>query len=187
MSVNELIVEGVRLFESNKIGEAIVKFNRAWSEIKDKNSQIEEQNDIQWWLGRCYFEQALKVGDITEAKNLFAQAIEHHQEQLKLAKQLTEEQTRIQKQIDAQFWLGRCYFKQAMKVKDITEAKNLFAQAIEHHQEQLKLAKQLTEEQTRIQKQIDAQFWLGRCYFKQAMKVKDITEAKNLFAQAIEH
>ena len=187
MSVNELIVEGVRLFESNKIGEAIVKFNRAWSEIKDKNSQIEEQNDIQWWLGRCYFEQALKVGDITEAKNLFAQAIEHHQEQLKLAKQLTEEQTRIQKQIDAQFWLGGCYFEQAMKVKDITEAKNLFAQAIEHHQEQLKLAKQLTEEQTRIQEQIDAQFWLGRCYFEQVMTVKDITEAKNLFAQAIEH
>ena len=187
MSVNELIVEGVRLFESNKIGEAIVKFNRAWSEIKDKNSQIEEQNDIQWWLGRCYFEQALKVGDITEAKNLFAQAIEHHQEQLKLVKQLTEEQTRIQEQIDAQFWLGRCYFEQVMKVKDIREAKNLFAQAIEHHQEQLKLAEQLTDKQTRIQEQISAHSWLGGCYFKQALKVRDITEVKGLFAQAIEH
>ena len=187
MSVNDLIAEGVRLFESNKIDEAIVKFNRAWSEIKDKNSQLEEQNNIQFWLGRCYLEQALKVRDITEAKGLFAQAIEHHQEHLKLAKQLTDEQTSIQEQNNAQFWLGLCYFEQARKVRDITEAKGLFAQAIEHHQEHLKLAKQLTDEQTRIQQQINAQFSLGRCYFEQARKVRDITEAKGLFAQAIEH
>ena len=187
MSVNDLIAEGVRLFESNKIDEAIVKFNRAWSEIKDKNSQLEEQNNIQFWLGRCYLEQALKVRDITEAKGLFAQAIEHHQEHLKLAKQLTDEQTSIQEQNNAQFGLGRCYFEQARKVRDITEAKGLFAQAIEHHQEGLKLTEQLSDEQTRIQQQNNAQFWLGLCYFEQARKVRDITEAKGLFAQAIEH
>ena len=187
MSVNDLIAEGVRLFESNKIDEAIVKFNRAWSEIKDKNPQLEEQNDIQFWLGCCYLEQALKVRDITEAKGLFAQAIEHHQERLKLAKQLTDEQTRIQQQINAQFWLGLCYFEQALKVRDITEAKGLFAQAIEHHQEHLKLAKQLTDEQTSIQEQNNAQFWLGLCYLEQALKVKDITEAKDLFTKAAEH
>ena len=187
MSVNDLIAEGVRLFESNKIDEAIVKFNRAWSEIKDKNSQLEEQNNIQFWLGRCYLEQALKVRDITEAKGLFAQAIEHHQEHLKLAKQLTDEQTSIQEQNNAQFGLGRCYFEQARKVRDITEAKGLFAQAIEHHQEHLKLAKQLTDEQTGIQEQNNAQFWLGRCYLEQALKVKDITEAKDLFTKAAEH
>ena len=56
--------------------------------------------------------------------------------------QLTDEQTRIQQQINAQFSLGRCYFEQARKVRDITEAKGLFAQATEHHQEHLKLAKQ---------------------------------------------
>ena len=164
MSVNDLIAEGVRLFESNKIDEAIVKFNRAWSEIKDKNSQLEGQNNIQFWLGRCYLEQALKVRDITEAKGLFAQAIEHHQEQLKLAKQLTDEQTGIQEQHNAQFWLGLCYFKQALKVKDITEAKDLFTKAAEHHREQLKLAKLLTDEQTGIQKQINAQSWIDRCH-----------------------
>ena len=187
MSVNDLIAEGVRLFESNKIDEAIVKFNRAWSEIKDKNSQLEEQNDIQFWLGCCYLEQALKVRDITEAKGLFAQAIEHHQEHLKLAKQLTDEQTRIQQQNNAQFWLGLCYFEHARKVRDITVAKGLFAQAIEHHQEHLKLAKQLTDEQTSIQEQNNAQFWLGLCYLEQALKVKDITEAKDLFTKAAEH
>ena len=187
MSVNDLIQEGVSLFKSNNFDQAIAKFNQALDEIEDKNSQLEEQNNIHSWLGGCYFEQARKVGDITEAKGLFAQAIEHHQEQLKLAKQLTDKQTGIQKQNNAQFGLGRCYFEQALKVRDTTEAKGLFAQAIEHHQEQLKLAKQLTDEQTRIQKQNNAQFWLGLCYFEQARKVGDITEAKRLFAQAIEH
>ena len=187
MSVNDLIKEGVSLFKSNNFDQAIAKFNQALDEIEDKNSQLEEQNNIQFWLGRCYLEQALKVRDITEAKGLFAQAIEHHQEQLKLAKHLTKEQTRIQEQIYAQSWLGRCYLEQALKVRDITEAKGLFAQAIEHHQEQLKLAKHLTKEQTRIQEQIYAQSWLGRCYLEQALKVRDITEAKGLFAQAIEH
>ena len=187
MSVNDLIQEGVSLFKSNNFDQAIAKFNQALDEIEDKNSQLEEQNNIHSWLGGCYFEQARKVGDITEAKGLFAQAIEHHQEQLKLAKQLTDKQTGIQKQNNAQFGLGRCYFEQALKVRDTTEAKGLFAQAIEHHQEQLKLAKQLTDEQTRIQKQNNAQFLLGLCYFEQARKVGDITEAKRLFAQAIEH
>ena len=187
MSVNDLITEGIRLFESNKIDEAIVKFNQALNEIEDKRAFLQEQNNIQFWLGCCYFEQARKVRDITEAKGLFAQAIEHHQEHLKLAKQLTDEQTSIQEQNNAQFWLGLCYFEQARKVRDITKVKGLFAQAIEHHQEQLKLAKQLTDEQTGIQEQNNAQFWLGRCYLEQALKVRDITEAKGLFAQAIEH
>ena len=164
MSVNDLITEGIRLFESNKIDEAIVKFNQALNEIEDKRAFLQEQNNIQFWLGCCYFEQARKVRDITEAKGLFAQAIEHHQERLKLAKQLTDEQTRIQQQINAQFSLGRCYFEQARKVRDITEAKGLFAQAIEHHQERLKLAKQLTDEQTRTQQQINAQSWIDRCH-----------------------
>ena len=116
MSVNDLIKEGVSLFKSNNFDQAIAKFNQALDEIEDKNSQLEEQNNIQFWLGRCYLEQALKVRDITEAKGVFAQAIEHHQEQLKLAKQLTDEQTGIQEQNNAQYWLGHCYFEQALKV-----------------------------------------------------------------------
>ena len=187
MSVNDLIEESVSLFESNNIDEAITKLNLAWGKIKDKKKYLQEQSDIQFWLGRCYLEQAMKVKDIVEAKDLFAQAVKYHQEQLKLAEQLTDKQTRIQEQIYAQSWLGRCYLEQAMKVKDIAEAKDLFAKAVEHNQERLKLAEQLTDEQTRIQQQINAQHWLGRCYLGQAMKVEDITEAKDLFAQAIMH
>ena len=187
MSVNDLIAEGQRLFNSNNFDEAITKLNFALNEIEDKRAFLQEQNNIQFWLGRCYLEQAMKIKDIAESKDLFAQAVEHHQEQLELAEQLTDEQTSIQEQINAQHWLGRCYLEQALKVRDITEAKGLFAQAIEHHREQLKLAKQLTDEQTGIQEQNNAQFWLGGCYFEQALKVRDITEAKGLFAQAIEH
>ena len=184
MSVNELIAEGIRLFESNKIDEAIVKFNRAWSEIKDKNSQIEEQIDIQWGLGRCCLEQAIKTKDVVEAMSFFARAIMYFQEQLKLAKKLTNEQTSIQEQIYAQHWLGRCYLEQAMKVKDIAEAKDLFAKAVEHNQERLKLAEQLTDEQTSIQEQIYAQSWLGGCYLEQAIKIKDSSQTKTLIKDA---
>ena len=187
MRVNDLIAEGERLFNSNNFDEAITKLNLALNEIKDKRAFLQEQNDIQFWLGRCYFEQAMKVKDIAEAKDLFAQAVKHHQEQLKLAEQLTDKQTRIQGQIDAQSWLGRCYFEQAMKVKDITEAKDLFAKAVEYHQKQLNLAEQLTDEETSIQQQIDAQSWLGGCYFEQAIRTKDITTAKDLFAQAVKY
>ena len=187
MSVNDLMAEGKLLFESGSIDEAIGKFNQAWDAIEDKNSLFGEQNNIQWWLGRCCLEQAIKTKDVFEAMSFFAQAIMYFQEQLKLAEQLTDEQTRIQEQIYAQSWLGRCYLEQAMKVKDIREAKDLFAQAVEHNQERLKLAKQLTDEQTSIKQQINAQYSLGRCYLEQALKVRDITETKGLFAQAIEH
>ena len=186
MSVDNLIKEIVRLFEDKKLDEAIAKLNQAWDEIEDKNSQIKEQNDIQWWLGRCCLEQAIKTKDVVEAMSFFAQAIMYFQEQLKLAEQLTDKQTRIQEQIYAQSWLGRCYLEQAMKVKDIAEAKDLFSQAVKYHQEQLKLAEQLTDEQTRIQQQINAQAGLGRCYFEHAIRTKDITNAKDLFAKAVD-
>ena len=143
MSVNDLIEEGKLLFESNKIDEAIVKFNQAWDAIEDKNSQFKEQNDIQSGLGYCYLEKAIKTKDITEAKDLFAQATAYYQQQLELARQLGDEQVSLQEQNDAQFGLGRCYLGQAMKAKDLLDAKVLFSQAIAHYQQQLELARQL--------------------------------------------
>ena len=50
------------------------------------------------------------------SEQLFGQAAKHHQQQLRLAKQL-EDKNGIQKQIYTQSWLGRCYFEQAMKTK----------------------------------------------------------------------
>ena len=61
MNILNLIKEGVSLFKNKKFDEAITKLNQALDQIKDKNSQIQEQNNIQFWLGHCYFKQAKKA------------------------------------------------------------------------------------------------------------------------------
>ena len=182
MNIQNLIKKVEDLFKNKKFDEAITKLNQALDQIKDKDSQIQEQNDMQFWLGRCYLEQAMKAKGEASTR-LFEQAIEHHQQQSRLAKQL-EDENGIQKQIYAQSWLGRCYFEQAMKAKG-EASKRLFEQAIEHHQQQLRLAKQL-EGENGIQGQINAQSWLGHCYLEQAIKTKGEASTR-LFEQAIEH
>ena len=113
MNVQSLIKEGVELFDNKKFDKAIEKLNQALDEIKDKNSQIQERNKIQFWLGCCYFEQALKAKG-KESEQLFGNAVEHHQQQLRLTEQLADKQNSLQEQNNAQSWLGRCYFKQAI-------------------------------------------------------------------------
>ena len=184
MDVRDLIKEGAALFENKKFDEAIAKLKQALGQIEDKNSQIEEQNEIQAGLGRCYFEQAMKA-EGKEAAKLFELAVRHFEQQLTLAKQLTNEQNSIQEQSNAQSWLGNCYLEQAIKAEDKETAK-LFEQAVEHLQQQLGLAKQLTDEQNSIQEQNNAQSWLGRCYLEQAIKAEG-KEAAKLFEQAVEH
>ena len=184
MSVWSLINEGAKLFKNKKFDEAIEKLNQALDEIKDKDSQIQEQNYIQFYLGCCYFEQALKAKG-KESEQLFGNAVEHHQQQLRLAEQLEDKQNSLQEQIYAQFGLGRCYLEQAKKAKG-KESEQLFGRAVEHHQQQLRLAEQLEDKQNSLQRQIYAQSWLGRCYFEQAKKAKG-KESEQLFGQAVEH
>ena len=112
MNVQNLIDEGVELFDNKKFDEAIEKLNQASDEIKDKDSHIQVQNNIHFWLGRCYLEQAMKAKG-KESEQLFGNAVEHHQQQLRLAEQLEDKQNSLQEQIYAQSWLGRCYFEQA--------------------------------------------------------------------------
>ena len=176
MDVRDLIKEGVALFNNKKFEEAIEKLNQALDGIENKNSQIQEQNDIQFWLGRCYLEQALKAKG-KESEQLFEQAVEHHQQQLSLAAQLADKQNSIQRQTNAQSWLGYCYFEQAKQAEG-KEAAKLFERAVEHHQQQLRLAEQLVDKQNSIQQQIYAQFGHGRCYLKQAVKIKDEDSSK---------
>ena len=184
MNVRSLIDEGVDLFENKKFDEAIEKLNQALDGIEDKNSQTQQQNDAQYWLGRCYFEQAMQaVGGNSE--QLFGQAVEHFQRSLEFAKQLEDKQNSIQEQIYAQYWFGRCYLEQAMKAKG-KELEQLFEHAVEHFQQQLRLAEQLEDKQNSLQEQNDAQYWLGRCYFEQAMKAKG-KESEQLFEHAVKH
>ena len=184
MSVWSLINEGIELFKNKKFDKAIEKLNQALGEIEDKNSQIQGQNNIHFWLGRCYLEQA-KQAEGKESEQLFEQAVEHHHQQLRLAEQLTNKQNSLQQQIDAQHWLGRCYLEQAMKAEG-KEAAKLFEHAVEHFQQQLSLAEQLEDKQNSLQQQINAQFCLGRCYLEQAKQAEG-KESEQLFEQAVEH
>ena len=184
MSVQDLIDEGVALFKNQKFDEVIEKLNQALNGIEDKDSQIQEQNDIQFFLGRCYLEQAIKAKG-EAADKLFRQTVEHLQQQLKLTKQLVDEQNSIQEQIYAQTWLGRCYLEYAFKAKGEAVDK-LFKQAIKHHQKQFELAAQLDNKQKCIQEQGNAQAFLGQCYFEQAIRTKG-EAADKLFEQTIEH
>ena len=184
MDVRDLIKEGVALFNNNKFDEAIEKLNQALDGIENKNSQIQEQNNIHFWLGHCYLEQAMKAKG-KESEQLFGRAVEHFQQQLRLAEQLEDKQNSLQEQINAQYWLGRCHLEQAMKAQG-KESEQLFEQAVKHHQQQLRLAEQLEDKQNNLQEQNNAQHWLGRCYFEQAKKAQG-KEAAKLFEHAVEH
>ena len=184
MSVWSLINEGVELFKNKKFDKAIEKLNQALGEIEDKNSQIQEQNDIQIFLGCCYLAQAMKAKG-KESEQLFRQAVEHLQQSLEFAKQLKDKQNSLQRQNNAQYWLGRCYLERAMKAKG-KEAKQLFGHAVEHLQQRLRLAEQLTDKQNSLQQQINAQFWLGNCYLEQVKKAQG-KESEKLLGQAFEH
>ena len=183
MNVQDLIKEGVALFKNKKFDEAIEKLKQALGKIEDKNSQIEEQKEIQAGLGCCYLEQAKKAQG-KESEQLFGLAVEHFQHQLSLAEQLADKQNSLQQQTYAQSWLGRCYFEQAMQAEG-GDSEQLFGQAVKHHRQQLRLAEQL-ESENGIQQQNNAQYWLGRCYLEQAKKAKG-KESEQLFGLAVEH
>ena len=186
MGVTDLMDESKKLLNEKKYAEALEKLHQALDGITDKSTRISEQSWIQSWLGRCYFEQAMKAKDTDEADKLFGKAIEHYREWLRLVKTDGQNNADGQNnilQISAQSWLGRCYFEQAGKTKD--NAGELFRLAVEHYQQQLQLAEQLADRG--IQEQINARFWLGICYFEQAKRTKDVEEADKLFGQAAEH
>jgi hypothetical protein len=133
MNAQDLINEGIELFNNKKFDEAIEKLNQALDEIENKNSKIQEQNNAQYLLGRCYLEQAMKAKG-KESEQLFEHAVEHFQQSLEFAKQLEDKQKSIQQQIYAQYLLGRCYFDQAVKIKDedSSKVKELTEKAFEY-------------------------------------------------------
>ena len=149
---------------------------RLAEQLEDKQDSLQEQINAQSWLGGCYLEQVKKAKG-KESEQLFGNAVEHHQQQLRLAEQLEDKQNSLQQQIYAQFGLGRCYLEQAKKAKG-KESEQLFEQAVEHFQQSLEFAKQLEDKQNSLQEQIEAQFWLGYIYLKQAVKIKDENSSK---------
>ena len=166
---NDLIGQGIELFKSEKYAEAIQKLDEA---LKTANNP-QQQVNVQYWLGRCYLEQAPQTDDAT----LFDKAREHFEKRLEFAEKLSGDKG-VEKQANAQFWLGRCYLEQARQ----TSNSALFDEAILHFKQWLKYAAKLSEEKG-IEQQANAQSWLGRCYWEQALQTGNAT----LFDKAIPH
>ena len=183
MDVKGLIDAASQLFNEGKYAEVIEKLEQA-NKITHESTPISEQINIQSGLGRCYFEQGIKTKDEDKANKLFKKAVEYYQQWLGLTKQLTDEHNSIQQKIWIQTWLGRCYLEQARKTKDTDKAGEPFKLAVENYQKWLQLAKQLTDEQGSVQQQINAQTWLGHCYFERIKRIKSTPEAEKFVTQA---
>ena len=170
-------------------GRAVEHFQRSLEfakQLEDKQNNLQEQNYAQFWLGHCYLEQAMKA-EGKESEQLFGRAVEHFQRSLEFAKQLEDKQNSLQQQIYAQNWLGSCYLEQAMRAKG-KELEQLFEYAVEHFQQQLRLAEQLEDKQNSLYVKINAQYWFGRCDFAQAISIKDSKDnAKILLKRAAGH
>ena len=178
----ELAMKSKNKYEADKLfGNAVKHYQECLrlAKIYGKNS-VQQQIDAQFWLGRCYFEHAKKTKDTDKAGKLFELAVEHYQEWLQLAKQLTDEQGSVQQQINAQSWLGHCYFEHAKKTKDTDKAGKLFEQAATSFEQQLQLSEQLENDIWQKKEPIwklNTRYLLGRCFFEQARISKDKTES----------
>lgn len=153
-------------------------------QLTDKQDIVDEQIDVQFWLGRHYLAYATRIKDANKAGELFGQSVKHYEKWLQLTEQLENKQDCIEQQTAAQSWLVRCYVEQARKTKNTGEINDLSRLAIKHNDKRLKLAKQLENKQVSIQEQIDALSWFCGCYLEQAIKTKDMNEAAKLFRQA---
>ena len=154
-------------------------------QLTDKQDSVDEQIDVQVWLGHHYLAYAVEIKDTNKAGELFGQSVKHYEKWLQLTEQLENKQDCIGQQTDAQSWLVRCYVEQARKTKNTGEINDLFGRAIKHNEKRLQLAEQLEDKQDdSIQKQIDALSWFCGCYLEQAIKTKDMNEAAKLFRQA---
>lgn len=145
MAVKDLIIESLSLFNEGKYAEAIEKLHQAWDGITNKNTQITEQCDIQYWLGDCYFEQAI-AKNTNKTDRLINKAVKHFQESLSLTKHLTDEQDRIYRQIYAQSGLGSCYIEQIKSSKSTSKAEIFIKQASENFSAVYEKISQLNDE-----------------------------------------
>ena len=184
MDVNDFFIECNKLFDDGKYTEVIRRLDQFLAGIIDKNIQIREQILAQLLLGCCYLELAKKTKDTDEAEKLLKDADEHYQNMLRLTDQLTDEQERIEVQINAKSWLVHCYFEHIKRSKDTGKTNSLFGRAVKYNEEIWTLAKQLEDTQIRIEEQTNVLFWFGVCHFEQAIRAKDMNNAGKSFKQA---
>ena len=119
MSVQKFIDESRVFFKEKQFDKAEQRLKQAWQEIIGEATQvqIQEQNDVRYWLGRCSFEKAQRIEKNEKVIQLLKEAIKYFQQQLSLAKKLCNTQTNIKEQNYAYNWLGLCYLEQAIREK----------------------------------------------------------------------
>ena len=172
--------------KASELFEQSVEHYEKWlqltEQLENKQDCIWQQTAAQSWLVHCYAEQARKTKNTGEINDLFGRAIKHNEKRLQLAEQLGDKQDdSIKEQIDALSWFCGCYLEQAIKTKDMNEAAKLFSQANAFAKRNLRLTRQLENEQIRIQQQIFARFGLSRCYIERVKRIKNTDKAEALF------
>ncbi len=142
---------------------------------------IKMQINAKFWLVNFYFEHARRTKDTGKTNNLFGRAVKYNQEIWTLAEQLEDTQIRIEEQTNVLLRFGIWHLEQAIRAKDTKNAGKSFKEAAAFFRQQLWLARQLEDEQIRIQQQIFARFGLGLCYIERVKRIKNTDKAEALF------
>ena len=154
---------------------------RLTDKLIDEQECIEVQINAKFWLVNCYFEHAKRTKDTGKTNNLFGRAVKYNEEIWTLAEQLEDTQIRIEEQTNVLFRFGIWHLGQAIRAKDTKNAGKSFKEAAAFFRQQLWLARQLENEQIRIQQQIFARFGLGRFYIERVKRIKNTDKAEALF------
>lgn len=145
--------------------------------LEKKENCVKEKNNAQIFLGHCYSEQAKRTLISDRRIRLIKKSLLCYF----LAKQAaTTLQPHILEQAKAHSWIGGAYLEWALHAKNVESAEGLLSKAIEHHKQEL----QLLDRQNVIIGQIYAQYHIGCCYFEQARRAKDNTQADDLFQES---
>ena len=142
---------------------------------------IKVQINAKFWLVNFYFEHAKRTKDTGKTNNLFGRAVKYNQEIWTLAEQLEDTQIRIEEQTNVLLRFGIWHLEQVIRAKDTKNAGKSFKEAAAFFRQQLWLARQLEDEQIRIQQQIFARFGLGLCYIERVKRIKNTDKAEALF------
>lgn len=172
MSVQKFIDESRSFFKGEQFDKAEQRLKQAWQEIIGEATQvqIQEQNDVRYWLGCCSFEKAQRTEKNEKVIQLLKEAIKYFQQQLSLAKKLCNTQTNIKEQNYAYNWLGLCYLERAIREKIVDTTDTLLHQAIRSFHYQLDLLNRLEKKENCVKEKNNAQIFLGHCYSEQAKR-----------------
>lgn len=172
MSIRNLINESRSFLKEKQFDKAEQRLKQAWQEIIGEATQvqIQEQNDVRYWLGCCSFEKAQTSEKNEKVVQLLKEAIKYFQQQLSLAKKLCNTQTNIKEQNYAYNWLGLCYLERAIREKIVDTTDTLLHQAIRNFHHQLDLLNRLEKKENCVKEKNNAQILLGHCYSEQAKR-----------------